>query len=162
MGRKHCEKRRNCLLRAISSFSIVFSKDMYCRHRKNQSLFRKGLTYTKEYKHGVELFGVETLHGFPLKFVLCFLFIFQMTIIYSCIARGTTILCSHGNQGGINANYEQAAESVLPSIPTRNDGKTTITANRSLLDNTVLTLSQMTNFRLFQMERVCRRQFQIC
>ena len=25
-----------------------------------------------------------------------------------------------------------------------------------------LTLSQMTNFRLFQTERVCRRQFQIC
>lgn len=52
-----------------------------------------------------------------------------MTIIYSCIARGTTILCSHGNQVG-DSNYEKAAEAVLPQIPTRNDGKTTITASR--------------------------------
>ena len=28
--------------------------------------------------------------------------------------------------------------------------------------NGALTLSQTTNFRLFQNERVCRRQFQIC
>lgn len=56
-------------------------------------------------------------------------FYFQMAIIYSCIARGSTILCSHGNQVG-TSNYEQAAEAVLPQIPTRNDGKTTLTANK--------------------------------
>ena len=32
MGRKHCGKRRNCSLRAISPFPTVFSKDLYCRH----------------------------------------------------------------------------------------------------------------------------------
>lgn len=48
-----------------------------------------------------------------------------MTIFYSCIARGSTILCSHQIGAG---NYEQAAESVLTNLPTRNDGKTTITA----------------------------------
>ena len=32
MGRKHCGKRRNCSLRAISPFRTVFSKDLYCRH----------------------------------------------------------------------------------------------------------------------------------
>lgn len=48
-----------------------------------------------------------------------------MTIIYSCIARGSTILCSHQIGAG---NYEQAAEQVLTNLPTRNDGKTTITA----------------------------------
>ena len=53
--------------------------------------------------------------------------IFQMTIIYSCIARGSAILCSHQIGAG---NYEQAAESVLANLPTRNDGKTTITAAR--------------------------------
>ena len=31
-GRKHCGKRRNCSLRAISPFPTVFSKDLYCRH----------------------------------------------------------------------------------------------------------------------------------
>ena len=33
-GRKHCWKRRNCLLQAISPFLTVFSKDFYCRHLK--------------------------------------------------------------------------------------------------------------------------------
>ena len=30
-GRKRCGKRINCSLRAISPFSTVFSKDLYCR-----------------------------------------------------------------------------------------------------------------------------------
>ena len=38
MGRKHCGKRRNCSLRAISSFPTVFSKYLYCRHVKNPGL----------------------------------------------------------------------------------------------------------------------------
>ena len=29
MGRKHCEKRRNCSLRAISPFPTVFSKGCF-------------------------------------------------------------------------------------------------------------------------------------
>ena len=33
-GRKHCGKRRNCSLLAISSFSTVFSKDLNSRHVK--------------------------------------------------------------------------------------------------------------------------------
>ena len=37
IGRKHCEKRRNCSLRAISSFPTVFSKDFYCRHVKTRA-----------------------------------------------------------------------------------------------------------------------------
>ena len=43
MGRKHCVKGRNCSLRAIPPFPAVFSKDLYCRHVKNQGLFGKGL-----------------------------------------------------------------------------------------------------------------------
>ena len=42
MGRKHCGKRRNYSLRAISFFPPVFLKDLYCRHIKNRSCFRKG------------------------------------------------------------------------------------------------------------------------
>ena len=33
-GRKHCGKRRNCLLRTSSPFPAVFSKDMYRRYLK--------------------------------------------------------------------------------------------------------------------------------
>ena len=36
--RKHSGKSRNCSLRAISAFPIVFSKDLYCRHVKTQGL----------------------------------------------------------------------------------------------------------------------------
>ena len=34
MGRKHCGKRRNCLLRAVSPFPTAFSKDLHCRNVK--------------------------------------------------------------------------------------------------------------------------------
>ena len=43
--RKYCRKRRNCSLPAISPFPTVFSKDLYCRQRKNQGLFGKGLKH---------------------------------------------------------------------------------------------------------------------
>ena len=42
MGRKHCGKRRNCSLRAISPFPTVFSKDLYCRHVKTRACLGKG------------------------------------------------------------------------------------------------------------------------
>ena len=42
MGRKHCGKRRNCLLRAISPFPTEFSKDFYCRHIKTRACLGKG------------------------------------------------------------------------------------------------------------------------
>ena len=40
-GRKHCGKRRNCSLRAISPFHSVFSKDLYCRHVKTMACLGK-------------------------------------------------------------------------------------------------------------------------
>ena len=42
MGRKHCGKRRNCSLRAVSPFPTVFSKDLYCRHVKTRAGLGKG------------------------------------------------------------------------------------------------------------------------
>ena len=47
MGRKHCGKRRNCSLQAISAFPTVFSKGLYCRHVKTSALFEKGLTLSQ-------------------------------------------------------------------------------------------------------------------
>ena len=41
-GRKHCEKRRNCSLRAISPFPTVFSKGLYCRRVKTRACLAKG------------------------------------------------------------------------------------------------------------------------
>ena len=37
-------KRRNCLLRAISPFPTVFSKDLYCRLFKTRACLGKGYT----------------------------------------------------------------------------------------------------------------------
>ena len=42
MGKKHCGKRRNCSLRAISPFPTVFSKDLFCRHVKTRACLEKG------------------------------------------------------------------------------------------------------------------------
>ena len=43
MGRKHCGKRRNCSLRAISPFPTVFSKALYCRHVKTRACLGQAL-----------------------------------------------------------------------------------------------------------------------
>ena len=40
-GGKHCGKRRNCLLRAITPFLIGFSKDLFCRHIKTRACLGK-------------------------------------------------------------------------------------------------------------------------
>ena len=42
MDRKHCWKRRNCSLRAISPFPTVFSKDLYWRHVKTSACLGNG------------------------------------------------------------------------------------------------------------------------
>ena len=40
--RKHRGKRRNCLLRVISLFPMVFSKDLYSRYVKTRDCLGKG------------------------------------------------------------------------------------------------------------------------
>ena len=42
MGRKHCEKRRNCSLWAITPFPTVFSRHLYCRHIKTKACLGQG------------------------------------------------------------------------------------------------------------------------
>ncbi|KAK3090721.1 hypothetical protein FSP39_014088 [Pinctada imbricata] len=53
----------------------------------------------------------------------------KMTITYSCISRGNTILCSHQIGEG---NFENVVTSMLPNMPTRNDGKTTYKSDNYL------------------------------
>ena len=57
MDRKHCGKRRNCSLQAISPLPTVFSKDLYFRHIKTRACFEKGL----EVKQYFEDFDVLTI-----------------------------------------------------------------------------------------------------
>ena len=45
MVRKHCGKRRNCSLRAISPFPTVFSKESYCRQVKTRVCLGKGYVH---------------------------------------------------------------------------------------------------------------------
>ena len=66
MGRKHCGKRRNCSLRAISPFPVVFSKDLYCRHVKTRACLGNGLV-SKNYHfyHKLEAYRTfsQTIHN---------------------------------------------------------------------------------------------------
>ena len=45
IGRKHCGKRINCSLRAISPFPTVLSKYLYCRHVKTRACLGKGKSH---------------------------------------------------------------------------------------------------------------------
>ena len=67
MVRKHCGKRRNCSLRAISPFPTVFSKDLYCRHIKNQGLFGKGLNGLLNVLSVLRRYVYYHLNPFPNK-----------------------------------------------------------------------------------------------
>ncbi|XP_046360291.2 vesicle-associated membrane protein 722-like [Haliotis rufescens] len=49
-----------------------------------------------------------------------------MPIEYSCISRGTVVLCSR--QNGIGS-FESTVDSILPNISTSTDGKNTYTSN---------------------------------
>ena len=48
MGRKHCGKRRNFALQAISLFPAVFSKYMLCRRVKTRACLGKGKELIKK------------------------------------------------------------------------------------------------------------------
>ena len=41
-GRKHCGKRKNCSVRALSPFPTVFSKDLYSIQVKTRACLGKG------------------------------------------------------------------------------------------------------------------------
>ena len=48
MGRKHCGKRRNCLLRAISPFPTVFSKGLFPRGVKRWHCVGMGFLFSTQ------------------------------------------------------------------------------------------------------------------
>ncbi|KAL8608969.1 hypothetical protein ACOMHN_062852 [Nucella lapillus] len=62
-----------------------------------------------------------------------------MTIMYSCITRGTTVLCS--NQEGPGA-FSDTIHSMLASVPSSSDGKRTYTAHNNdyhcLIENGII------------------------
>ncbi|KAI8794665.1 vesicle-associated membrane protein 7 [Biomphalaria glabrata] len=62
-----------------------------------------------------------------------------MTIHFGCIARGTTVLCSHQTKNG---NFSTTLQSMLPNISTQSDSKRTYTSNsyeyHCLIENGIL------------------------
>ena len=56
MGRKHCEKRRNCSSRAISPFPTVFSKGLFPRGVKKG---RKGLNEKAKFSVTLQVFFLK-------------------------------------------------------------------------------------------------------
>ena len=106
--RKHCGKRRNCSLQAISPFSTVFSKDLYCRHVKTRAFLGKGLMVFDGSEVGQSRSEIS-------MYILC-----NLILLYSVHKEFVV--------------YRK--KRVNP-----------------------FTLSQMTNFRLFQIQKVCRWQF---
>ena len=59
MGRKHCGKRRNCSLRAISPFPTVFSKGLFPRGVTRCHCVGMGLPFLKR-----QILDVSKLKGF--------------------------------------------------------------------------------------------------
>ena len=73
MVRKHCGKRRNCSLRAISPFSHCVFKRLALQTRKNQGFFRKGLNIfkTQWYTKLNKLFALHNVYYIEAPY-LCF------------------------------------------------------------------------------------------
>ena len=73
-GRKHCRKRRNCSLRAISPFTTVFSKGLFPRGVKRCHLCGNGLTTPRKRPYG-NIVGKEGNAGNQhfILFLQCFL-----------------------------------------------------------------------------------------
>ena len=71
MGSKHCGKRRNCSLRAISAFPTVFSKHLLCRHVKTRATLAKvyyqSMTSTKQIIIWNWTQKIPVLNPFPNK-----------------------------------------------------------------------------------------------
>ena len=59
---KHCEKRRNCSLRAISPFPTVYSKDLSCRHVKTRPCMQKAYDVTGYEKLGSIKLDIKSVY----------------------------------------------------------------------------------------------------
>ena len=69
-GWKHCGKRKNCSLRAISPFPTVFSKDFYRRHLKTGLVWERFEWLTHYHTTNFRLFQTERVcrRQFPTVF----------------------------------------------------------------------------------------------
>ena len=63
--KKHCGKRRNCSMQAISPIPTVFSKDLFCRTHKNKDLFGKGLNLMSADHLKLEKFVISLSEDLP-------------------------------------------------------------------------------------------------
>ena len=161
-NRKHCEKRRNHLLQAISAFPLHFPFFFFfcfCKRsivRKN--MVRKGeITYNKQFLLYLYIFlffffrkrSNAGLRNKIVEFrqVSFFHVCFQVFILYSL--RKGYVLSMNGSDEGAEGYYGQLRLVMLYSC------------FKPLPHDFNLTLSQTTNVRLFQTQRLCRHQFLI-
>ena len=89
-GRKHCGKRRNCMLWAISPFSILFPKDLYCRHVKARASLGKGKTHYWEAREKIK---VTTIFAFSRNVLKSFFHSNLST--QDCVAKGYLLAQIH-------------------------------------------------------------------
>ena len=122
-NRKHCEKRRNHLLQAISAFPLHFS--CFCK-RSNAALYSSNKI--------VESRQVSFFHVFYPAFIL------------NSLGKGY-VLSMNASDEGAEGYYGQLRLVMFYSC------------FKPLPHDFILTISQTTNVRLFQTQRLCRRQF---
>ena len=158
-GRKHCRKRRYCSLLAISSFSTMFSKDLNSRHIKTVLVWRRDAEKFKIdaliYRHSRSLLWLlNSLQHDPEKKIFlkqcgklgkCWLVtsIFPFPTVFS---RSTLLRAS------LNCGLHLFCHAL-------NVDETKILSFGKELNRFNPCSSE--NFRLFQAERFCRRQFSI-
>ena len=147
---KHCEKRRNCVLQAISGFPFSFSLPpplffffffFFKRSIVRKNIVRKGeITYNKQFL--LSVLGIKLLNSGKSAFSM---FFFPAFILYSL--RKGYVLSMNGSDEGAEVYYGQLQLVML------------YCCFKPLPHDFILTLSQTTNVRLFQTQRLSRRQF---
>ena len=135
MGGKHCGKRRNCLSRAISPFPTVFSKGLFPRGVKRRlwSLCGNGLIPVS-----LALFSVPLAGNASCNLYCC-------SLSYTCIVSFECVF-------PIRDIFLYHVKNVLECIHLCLFCKW---SKAKCFANYQLNRYKMTNFRLFQIERLC-------
>ena len=190
-GRKHCGKGRNCSLRAISPVPIVFSKDFYCRQVKPGLVWEMVNRFALQMGKNLPVFTISSVNSGPLSLASStmtfrnktscrdlarstsatplflrsvFPFMAWIQSMYSGIVsrsklirvRIAPVIASSSNTSLKSSSWFGPVIkcSIVPI-------ETFAGYNSNEKKWRPLTHYQTTNFRLFQTERLCRRQFQI-
>ena len=149
---KHCGRRRKCWLLAFSPFPTMFCTLSNTNFNFWVTIVWSSTTSLYFYQSKILLFGKElrTLRKMNLKtwlvkeeMLVSSIYSFSHNDFYRCNICNLQLLLIDSVKNIV------ISQSVISSL------------QHKIFKFVYLTLSQTTNFRLFQTERVCRRQFQI-